>query len=276
MKKPWMIAAAILLLAACNQDEKNQNVNEAGKTDQSVSPEQSKKENQILEKPEDSQPEKDDSSIKLEAEFFNDIQIIRDIPTITNADNPLVLVNKEYALPAEYVPDDLIRPNVAFSFGDQDIEKSYLRQEAAISLEQMFTQAKKEGIELLAASGFRSYDTQVFLFEREVENVGKEKAIQAVAIPGKSEHQTGLTMDITAGSVDFLLTESFEATTEGKWLGNNAHKYGYILRYPKDKEEVTGYQYEPWHFRYVGVDVATIIFEKKWTLEEYFEHVEKM
>ncbi|WAA09875.1 M15 family metallopeptidase [Fervidibacillus albus] len=97
----------------------------------------------------------------------------------------------------------------------------------------------------------------------------------AVAQPGTSEHQTGLTMDITAYSVNQQLVESFGQTEEGKWLENNAHQYGYILRYPKGKETITGYKYEPWHFRYVGVEAATVIFENGWTLEEFFEVVQR-
>jgi D-alanyl-D-alanine carboxypeptidase len=94
-----------------------------------------------------------------------------------------------------------------------------------------------------------------------------------VARPGTSEHQTGLTMDITAKSVGLELVESFENTAEGKWLASNAHNYGFILRYPKGKTNITGYAFEPWHYRYVGVDIATDIFNRGITLEEYMGDV---
>ncbi|WAA11974.1 M15 family metallopeptidase [Fervidibacillus halotolerans] len=208
----------------------------------------------------------------LGSEFFNQIETIDGKETIQNPTNILVLANKRFYLPSTYRPSDLVLPNVPFVF--QNVEQNYLRKEAAVALERMFTDAKKEGITLIARSGFRSYQTQSYLFNREVEAVGYEKASMAVAQPGTSEHQTGLTMDITAYSVNQQLVESFGQTAEGKWLENNAHKYGFILRYPKGKESITGYQYEPWHFRYIGVEAATVIFENGWTLEEFFDHVQ--
>ncbi|WP_243354461.1 M15 family metallopeptidase [Bacillus litorisediminis] len=193
------------------------------------------------------------------------------IPTVANPTAITVMVNKSFKLPDSYRPADLVRPNVAFVFGNQQLEKALLREEAARALESLFAQAKKEGITLLAASGYRSYETQNVLFENEVKQVGYEKASMAVAYPGTSEHQTGLAMDITAASVNYILTEEFGNKPEGKWLANNAHKFGFILRYPLGKESITGYQYEPWHFRYVGTEMAAEIFQNKLTLEEYFK-----
>jgi len=151
-----------------------------------------------------------------------------------------------------------------------------MRKEAATALEKMFAEAKSAGIDLAAVSGYRSYGRQNTLFNAEVKRVGKERAVEAVAFPGSSEHQTGLTMDISSRSNNFNLNEEFETTKEGIWLRHNAHKYGFILRYPKGKEDITGYMYEPWHFRYVGVKAATEIYENDWTLEEYFENVKKI
>ncbi|NMD69999.1 M15 family metallopeptidase [Bacillus sp. DNRA2] len=216
------------------------------------------------------------SELTLEAAYFNQIEEVAGKSVIQNPMNILALVNKQYALPANYEPKDLIRPHVRFSFGKQEIEKSYLRKEAAGALERMFASAKKSGIELLAVSGYRSYIRQKDLYNAEVEKVGEEHAIQAVAVPGNSEHQTGLSMDISSESVNNYLTEEFDSTAEGKWLERNAHRFGFILRYPKGKEDITGYQFEPWHFRYVGEKAATLIYEKKWTLEEYFHVVKKM
>lgn len=212
----------------------------------------------------------------LEAAFFNDIKVVDGRNIIQNPTNTVSLVNKSFGLPDGYAPEDLIRPEVQFSFGDQDIEKSYMRKEAANSLADMFNAAKKDGVILYAVSGYRSYDRQTVLYDAEVEKVGQKKAEEAVAYPGNSEHQTGLAMDISAKSVDFLLTEDFEATKEGKWLKDNAHLYGYILRYPKGKEDITKYKFEPWHFRYVGEKSANDIYENDWTLEEYFDQVRKI
>jgi len=214
-----------------------------------------------------------DSKIILKKKYFNIVAEQDGKEVIQNVDNLLILVNKQSAyLPADYVPADLVRPNVRFSFGNEDIEKSYLKEEAARAMEKMFQQAETEGITLYAVSGYRSYKRQTQVFQREVETKGEEKAMEAVAIPGQSEHQTGLAMDISAESVKLDLVESFENTPEGRWLKKNAHKFGFILRYPKGKEAITGYQYEPWHFRYVGEEMAKIIYENDWTLEEFFQN----
>lgn len=212
----------------------------------------------------------------LESQYFNEIKEVDGESIIQNPLNILALVNKQYALPGDYSPEDLTRPNVAFSFGELDIEKSWLRKEAAKHLELMFDAANKENIELFAVSGYRSYVRQTSVFDAKASQVGEEAAATVVAVPGYSEHQTGLAMDISSRSVQLELIEQFGDTTEGRWLAENAHKFGFILRYPEGKESITGYQYEPWHFRYVGVYVATTIFERQITLEEYFNIVEKI
>lgn len=216
------------------------------------------------------------NSLNLQAIFFNEIKQVDGQNVIQNPTNILALINKQYLLPDKYIPADLVHPNVAFSFGDLKEEKSYMRKEAADALSKMFNDAKKSGIELYAVSGYRSYSRQKDLFDAEINQVGKEKAVQAVAIPGSSEHQSGLAMDIASKSTNLNLTQGFENTKEGKWLAENAHRFGYILRYPKGKEGITNYEYEPWHFRYVGVKAATVIFQHNWTLEEYFNEVKKI
>ncbi|MGG3904946.1 M15 family metallopeptidase, partial [Heyndrickxia faecalis] len=183
-------------------------------------------------------------------------------------------VNKNYIL-GDYKPKDLVRPNVRFSFGDERIEKSYMRKEAAAALEKMFAAAEKDGIELYAASAYRSYNRQKAVYAAEVQSSGEEHAEQAVAIPGSSEHQTGLAVDITSQTAHFLLSQQMGKQKEGIWLAKHAHEYGFILRYPKNKENITKYEYEPWHFRYVGKEAAAVIYKHGWTLEEYFEHVHK-
>lgn len=212
----------------------------------------------------------------LEESFFNEIETVDGKAVIQNASNPLALVNKMFGLPSEYFPEDLVTPDVSFSFANKDVEKSKLRQEAGEALERMFTEAEQSGIMLYAVSGYRSYDRQEALFIAEVNKTGEELAAEAVAEPGYSEHQTGLAMDISSRSVGLSLTENFGETPEGKWLEKNAHKYGFILRYPKGKEEITGFMYEPWHFRYVGQEAATDIYHNNWTLEEYFDLARKV
>jgi zinc D-Ala-D-Ala carboxypeptidase len=214
--------------------------------------------------------------LSLESIFFNEIKEVDGKNVIQNSANILALVNKEFFLPEDYTPDDLVRPEVEFSFGDVEIEKSLMRREAAGALEKMFASAKQEGIELYAISGYRSYSRQESLFNAEIERVGMDKAVQAVAIPGASEHQSGLAMDISSRSNKFYLNEAFAKTVEGKWLKDNAHLFGFILRYPKEKTEVTNYVYEPWHFRYVGEKAAKVMYDHNWTLEEYFNEVKKM
>lgn len=177
------------------------------------------------------------------------------------------VVNKEYGLPEDYKPEDLVVPNVPFSFSGT-LEKSYLRKEAAEALEKLFDIAKKEGIQLNAVSGFRSYDYQKNLYANNVKRKGQEHTDRFSAKPGHSEHQTGLTMDVSSKSANNELELTFANTKEGKWLKENAYRAGFIIRYPKGKESITGYAYEPWHIRYVG-DIAESIYNKKLTLEEF-------
>ena len=214
--------------------------------------------------------------LTLPAQYFNQIEEVDGEKVIQNYENTLVLVNKIYSLPDSYIPSDLVRPNVNFSFGDAEVEKALLRQEAAVALEKLFLAAENDGIELFAISGYRSYNRQIEVFNAEVSMKGLEKAAEAVANPGQSEHQTGLAMDISSRSVNLDLTQDFENTIEGQWLAANAHEYGFILRYPKGKEDITGFKYEPWHFRYVGKDFARTIYEKDLTLEEYFNIVKEI
>lgn len=217
-----------------------------------------------------------EQEITLAEIFFNQLKEVNGQKVILNPENKMALVNKEFGLPETFLPNDLVRPNVSFSFGNQKIDKSLMRKEAAVALEKMFQEAKRNGIELFAVSGYRSYDYQESLFQAEVDRVGWDKAVEAVAVPGQSEHQTGLAMDISSRGEKMLLTPEFGKSKEGNWLTNNAHRFGFILRYPKGKESITGYQYESWHFRYIGINAATIIHKNKWTLEEFFQIVKKV
>lgn len=194
------------------------------------------------------------------------------VAVVTNADSTLVLANKQRNLPPDYEPDDLVVPNVAFSFSG-DSPKKQLRQEAAEALESLFAAAENANIDLKAVSGYRSYATQKSLFAYYASQHGEVEAARFSARPGQSEHQTGLSMDVSSASVGYGLEERFGETEEGRWLVAHAAEYGFIIRYPKGKEEVTGYTYEPWHIRYVGQDVAEQIMDKDVTLEEFFDAV---
>lgn len=189
--------------------------------------------------------------------------------TVTNPDDLLVLVNKTRSLPADYVPEQLVEPDVPKYFQGDDLPYNKMREVAADALERLFAQGEQEGLQLVARSGYRSYETQVAVFNRNKEKIGEEAANKYSARPGESEHQTGLVMDVTCPAVDHELVAAFEDTKEGRWLQNHAQDFGFIIRYPKGKEGITGYQYEPWHLRYVGEEAAQAIMSQNLTLEEY-------
>ncbi|RDW21279.1 carboxypeptidase [Oceanobacillus chungangensis] len=194
-------------------------------------------------------------------------------PVIANPYDQLALINKEHALPAEYNPEDLVVPNVRFPF-TEELPKKQMREIAALALEELFQAADEDGLELFAQSGYRSYDTQVSLFANYVSANGEEAANKFSALPGESEHQSGLAMDVTSVDVSYLLDTDFGDTEEGKWVKEHAAEFGFIIRYPKGKEEITQYQFEPWHLRYVGEKAAKEIMDQGITLEEYFNENE--
>ena len=123
--------------------------------------------------------------------------------------------------------------------------------------------AKKEGYNIPLVSGYRSYELQKTIYNNYIDIYGQAATDTFSAKPGHSEHQSGLAMDV--GKID----DNYGNTSEGKWLALNANKYGFIIRYPKGKEHITGYKYEPWHIRYLGVDIATKVYSSGLTLEEY-------
>jgi len=183
-----------------------------------------------------------------------------------------VVINKSRSLPEDYAPEDLVTVEVPTCLPNPEIRQ--LRKEASEALFDMFEAAKKDDIYLVARSGYRSYLTQVSLYDGYVNNYGQEYADKYSALPGQSEHQTGLAMDITAESVGLQLEDSFGDTSEGQWVNAHAHEYGFIIRYPEGMESITGYLYEPWHLRYLGVELASLVWESGLTLEEYFEMLE--
>lgn len=130
------------------------------------------------------------------------------------------------------------------------------------------TKQQKNGINLKIGSAYRSYEYQTNLFNSNANRYGAEITNQTIARPGHSEHQLGLAVDIVAKSGACYIETCFENLKEGEWLENNAHNFGFILRYPKNKESITGYSYEPWHFRYVGTELSKALYESNLTLDE--------
>ena len=176
----------------------------------------------------------------------------------------LFLINREYAVTSDYVPCDLATPNVQGGG-----ESTMLRAEAAKALESMFEAAKEEqGFTLIAISGYRSYGKQAAIHERKTASVGKKQALRVSAPPGCSEHQLGLAMDL--GCKGFTgLSARFGETPEGMWVAENCHRFGFIIRYKAEWEEITGYMYEPWHIRYVGPEHAQRIYDLDIPFEYY-------
>jgi len=190
---------------------------------------------------------------------------------IENPEKTDVLVNRKRNLPESYVPEDLVTlSDVPTVLSNPEVNQ--MRSTAYEALKELFKAAQEEeGYELHARSGYRSYYTQASLYSSYVENNGQAAADKFSAKPGQSEHQTGLAMDITCEAVNYRLDESFGETEEGKWVAANAHRFGYIIRYPKEKEDITGYMYEPWHIRYLGTELAEKVYDSGLTLEEYFQ-----
>jgi D-alanyl-D-alanine carboxypeptidase len=194
------------------------------------------------------------------------------VTVVADPDSITVLLNKHFALPKNYRPKDLTYPAVPF-LNPKKSEKQLMRKEAAQALEKLFAAAKKDGITLMGVSAFRSYASQEVLFNYYVKQDGEEKARTYSALPGTSEHQTGLAIDVSGTDRKCAAADCFAGTREAAWLEQHAAEYGFIIRYPRGKEAITGYQYEPWHIRYVGKKIAEEIMGKKITLEEYLHQV---
>ncbi|MBM6997781.1 M15 family metallopeptidase [Paenibacillus sp. DXFW5] len=195
-----------------------------------------------------------------------------DKAAMTDSESVAVLINKQFALPDDYEPKDLIYPDVRFTFKDK-IEKRMMRKEAAAALEELFEGAEKDGVYLAGVSAYRSHRTQTALFNRYVEKDGEELAKTYSAVPGHSEHETGLAIDVSGSDGKCAAESCFGDTKEAAWLADHATEYGFIIRYPEGKEDITGYKYEPWHLRYVGKEIAADIGERDITLEEYYDAV---
>lgn len=177
-----------------------------------------------------------------------------------------ILVNKYNYLPENYIPENLEEIDKKYSIGGMKLV-NYAKE----AFEKMASDAKNENLSIIAMSTYRSYKYQVNLYNRYKQQDGEETADTYSARAGFSEHQTGLTVDVYNGKKDYT---EFENTKEFTWMQENAHNYGFILRFPKEKTKLTGYQYESWHYRYVGKEIATYIKEKNICFEEYY--IEKL
>lgn len=191
-------------------------------------------------------------NMNLDYEFYTNINTLHDYLDVTT------LVNKYNKLPDNYEIDDLVTLDKEYSSRGEKI-----REIAYKDLKAMFDKARDEGINLNVISGFRTNDKQNTLFTNSVKKNGIEHALMYSAKMGHSEHQLGLAIDINTTQ------ESFKNTNEYKWLKNNSYKYGFIERYKENKENITGFAYEPWHYRYIGIDNATKVFTENITYEEY-------
>lgn len=175
-----------------------------------------------------------------------------------------ILVNKYTSLPEKYAPDDVVEMSNWYAYPGNRI-----RQEVYDAFKEMSEAAKEDGYTLIVNSSYRSYDEQKEIYDNYENNRGKEYADTYAARPDFSEHQTGLSLDIFspgANMSNFADTETF------KWLSENCYKYGFILRYPEGKEEITGYNYEAWHYRYLGKELAKKVYDSGLTYDEYYAY----
>lgn len=181
-----------------------------------------------------------------------------------------VLVNKRVRLPRGFVPRGLVVPDVRFTFSGFH-EKRQLRRVAARALERMFGAAARDGVPLAGVSGYRSEATQRDLFGLYVAQLGRAEAERVSAQPGRSEHQTGLAIDVAGADGRCPASSCFAGTRPARWIARNAARFGFVVRYPDGGEGSTGYRYEPWHLRYLGRALATTLADAGLTYEELLE-----
>ena len=192
-----------------------------------------------------------------------------DPAVFTDTGSLLVVANKKHKLPDGYVPADLVSPSIA------QTAACTMREPAAQAIAEMAQAAAADGVTLMISSAYRGEDYQRQLYNGYVASYGAETADTISSRPGYSDHQTGLAADFVEGDgslngINF--NQKFEDTESGKWLRTHAHEYGFIMRYPKGKQEITGYAYEPWHFRYIGIEDATAVYnvDEFESFEEFF------
>lgn len=197
-------------------------------------------------------------NIGLDRPFYTGITQTKDYSSLT------ALVNKYYALPSGYAPSVV---NIPAEF-DYAGGKNTLRQEACDAFVRLCSDAKAQGYTIRAKSTYRSFNYQNSLYNNYVKQDGKKEADTYSARPGHSEHQTGLAIDVIGSK--YTSITSFDKEKEYPFVKENAHQYGFIIRYPENSTHITGYQEEPWHLRFVGVELATKLYNEKLTLDEYY------
>ena len=188
----------------------------------------------------------------------------KDIESDTSLNEKLI-VNKFYFIDETYAPEDIVNIPIKYAY-----DNNRLRQIALDKYKELWDAAYADGIKLIINSSYREYSKQQKIYEDYKSWYGEEKANAQAAKPGHSEHQTGLAIDVF--STDNQLTGTFKDSKGYEWLKNNAYKYGFIERYPEGKEYLTGYDFESWHWRYVGVEAATTIQKEKITYDEYYAY----
>ena len=178
----------------------------------------------------------------------------------------IILTNRSALLSDDYVPEDLVRVTAKKA---RDAGDCQLRKECSAALNQMFSDAQEAGYTLYVKSAYRSYQTQRTMYNNRLERMGRDDGL--VAYPGSSDHQTGLGVDILnyAWTLKDGMNKDFALTQEAQWMEAHCREYGFILRYMEDKEESTGIKFEPWHFRYVGLEAAAYIMDNHLSLEEF-------
>ena len=240
-----IISAALIISIFVVFNYKNNQVNESSDNSE-PSTEQNSNDKSVVEEPETPElPE--EPEVKPDENGYIPNQTLPTEPTYING---ILIANKRYPLPSTFAPEE---------------DKT-----ARAALDTMLAAAKQQGFDLVAFSGYRSFEYQTTLYNNYVERDGADAADRYSARPGYSEHQTGLAFDIgEKGKEDLWLTEEFGETPAGQWLFTHADEYGFILRFPQNKEHITGYMYESWHYRYVGTEIAKEIKKRDITLEEY-------
>ena len=188
------------------------------------------------------------------------------VSTLTSDDgNLLVLVNKEYTVGRDYYPTDMVDIDGSLST-NQNLK---VKRDAYDAYLKMLKDAQAEGLNFCICSAYRGFEAQESLYYNSLSANGKEYTDKMFAYPGRSEHHTGYAIDVTSASMNWGLSQNYADYPDGAWIAEHCDEYGFIIRYPKGKEDITGYMYEPWHIRYVGVDIAKEITEAGITFEEY-------
>ncbi|MCI8446448.1 MAG: M15 family metallopeptidase [Bacilli bacterium] len=193
-----------------------------------------------------------------------DYNFYENIEKTDTSKNYSLIVNKHYELGKDYAPDDIVPCSTMYAY-----DNNSLREEAYNAFKRLFNAAKADGHTIIINSSYRTYDWQNEFYNDYKLTHGQSKADSIAARAGHSEHQSGLAIDVASFNNP---SANFEDTEEFTWMSQNCYKYGFILRYPKGRENITGFEYESWHYRYVGIDIATEIHEKNITFEEYYEY----